>query len=53
MEKELGDITTSMHGVHSMSKSCGKTCPERFMATIDLNQGFELRVRSKIADIKI
>ena len=52
MEKELGDFTTSMHGVYSMPESCGKTCSKRFMATIDLNQGFEFRVRSKISDFK-
>jgi len=44
MEKELGDFTTSLHGLHSMSEGCGKTCPKRLMATIDLNQGFKLRV---------
>ena len=44
MEKELGDFTTPLHGLHSMSESCGKTCPKRLMATIDLNQGFKLRV---------
>ena len=42
MEEKLGNSTTPMHGVYSMSKGCGKTCPKRFMATIDLNQGFEL-----------
>lgn len=44
MEKELGDFTTPLHGLHSMSEGCGKTCPKRLMATIDLNQGFKLRV---------
>ena len=46
MEKELGDFTTPVYGVHSMSEGCGKTCAKRLVATIDLNQGFKLRVLS-------